>query len=227
MMTKQEIMEKSSAELTDILITSQKKAAEIKQEIDAVKGEIQTRGLKVLDERNQKFIEFFGNSIGIASVTIAQKLEILNYFRLAELFGEEFISEKVKRIPDVKYDIDTKFNQALIALVTEDYEADTTLEEALDALDATSTQRELIKKKLKGDYKKDRKVISDVLKIDERNMSYDAELFFISKIMNYQLITSFFDEKRLNEIRTELKKCILVDETVKIAAKSTKEENVV
>ncbi|MDE7433298.1 MAG: hypothetical protein K2N34_15490 [Lachnospiraceae bacterium] len=227
MMTKQQILDSSSAELTDIIIQKQREVSELKQEIDAMKGELQTRGLQVLDERNQKFIEFFGENAGIASVTIAQKMEILNYFRLKELLGAEFTEEKIKRMPsDIKYDVDSKFNQALIALVTSDYEADTTLDEALCGLDATQTQKELIKKKLKGDYKKDRKVLSDILKIDERELSYDTELFFIGKIKNYQLICTYFDENRLNEIKEELKKCVAVDETVKIAAKSIKEDNV-
>lgn len=227
MMTKQEILDSSSAELTDMLIKKQKEAAELKQEIDAMKGELQTRGLQVLDERNQKFIEFFGKNAGIASITIAQKMEILNYFRLKELLGADFIDEKIKRMPtDIKYDVDSKFNQALIALVTGDYEAETTLDDVLNELDVTQTQKELIKKKLKGDYKKDRKVLADILKIDERELPYDTELFFIGKIKNYQLITAYFDENRLDEIKKELKKCVAVDETVKIAAKSTKEDNV-
>ena len=227
MMTKQQILNSSSAELTDMLIQKQKEASELKQEIDAMKGELQTRGLKVLDERNQKFIEFFGENVGTASVTIAQKVEILNYFRLKELLGAEFTEEKIRRMPtDIKYDVDSKFNQALIALVTNDYEADTTIDEAMKRMEATQTQKELIKKKLKGDYKKDRKILADILKTDERELSYDTELFFIGKIKKYQLICSYFDETRLDEIKTELKKCVAVDETVKIAAKSTKEDNV-
>lgn len=226
-MTKQQIIKTGSAELTDILIKKQSQASELKQEIDAIKGELQTRGLKVLDERNQKFIEFFGDTVGIASVTIAQKMEILNYFRLRELLGEEFTEEKIKRQPaDIKYDVDTKFNQALIALVTGDYDAEITIDEVLSGITATQMQRELIKKKLKGDYKKDRKVLADIIGTEERELNYDTELFFIGKIKNYQLITVYFDESRLNEIREELKKCVAVDETVKIAAKSTKEDNV-
>lgn len=57
----------------------------------------------------------------------------------------------------------------------------------------------------------------------------DTELFLIGKIINWQLIEAFFDtenEDKFNKLKNEIKKCIIVDETVKIAAKSVKEENV-
>ncbi len=226
-MNKQEIMECDSARLTDILIKKQSEAAELKREIDMMKGELQTRGLKVLDERNSKFIEFYGKKEGIAAVTISQKMEVLNYFKLRELLGEAFTDEKIKRIPaDIKYDIDPKFSSAMIALITNDFESEVKLDEVLDKITESINQKKVLQKKLKGDYKKDRKTVADVLGIPESNLNLEAELFFIGKIKNWQLITTFFDEKNLKEIQAELKKCIAVDETVKISAKSTNEENI-
>lgn len=226
-MNKQDIVECDSASLTDMLIKRQAKAAELKREIDMMKGELQTRGLKVLDERNSKFIEFYGKKEGIASVTIAQKMEVLNYFKLRELLGEKFTDEKVKRIPaDIKYDIDPKFSSALIALITNDYESEVMLDEVLDKITNSVNQKKILQKKLKGDFKKDRKTVSDVLGIPESELNLDTELFFIGKIKNWQMITIFFEEEKLKEIQTELKKCIAIDETVKIAAKSTSEDNI-
>ena len=59
-MNKIDIAEKASSELIDILVVKEKEAAELKAEIDTLKSEIQTRGIKVLEERNTKYVEFFG-----------------------------------------------------------------------------------------------------------------------------------------------------------------------
>lgn len=229
-MNKEEIIESSSAELIDILIQKEKEAAELKTDIDILKGEIQTRGVRVLEERNTKYIEFFGESSGIASVQIAQKMEILNYYKLQEMLGKEFVEEKIKRVPaDVKYTVDKKFQQAITALVTDDYARGYTLEEVVEGITEDQKQRNLLLKKLKGDYKSDKKTICSVLGISDTELEMDTELFLIGKIINWQLIEAFFEtdnEDKFNKIRNEVKKCIMVDDTVKIATKSTKEENV-
>lgn len=229
-MNKEEIAAADSSELIDILIEKEKEAAELKTYIDILKGEIQTRGVRVLEERNTKYIEFFGESSGIASVQIAQKMEILNYFKLEEMLGKEFVEEKIKRVPaDVKYTVDKKFQQAITALVTGDYAMGYTLEEVVEGITKDQKQRNLLLKKLKGDYKSDKKTICSVLGVADSELSMDTELFLIGKIVNWQLIEAFFDtenEDKFNKLRSEVKKCIMVDDTVKIATKSVKEENV-
>lgn len=229
-MNKQEIIDTSSSELIDILIKKEKEAAELKSDIDILKGEIQTRGVKVLEERNTKYIEFFGESNGIASVQIAQKMEILNFYKLQDILGSEFVDEKIKRVPaDVKYNVDKKFQQAVTALVTGDYAKGYTIEEVVNGITEDYKQRNLLLKKLKGDYKTDKKTICSVLGVDDTKLEMDTELFLIGKIINWQLIEAFFDtenEDKFNKLKSEIKKCIMVDDTVKIATKSTKEENV-
>ena len=71
LMNKIDIEEIASSELIDILLAKEKEAASLKTEIDTLKSEIQTRGVKVLEERNTKYVEFFGDERGIASVVMA------------------------------------------------------------------------------------------------------------------------------------------------------------
>ncbi len=228
-MTKEEITGKTSAELIDMLIEKEKEAATVKSEIEVIKGEIQARGLSVLEERNAKYIEFFGNEAGIASVQKAQKVEIVNYFRLQELMGKEFISEKIARTPEIKYTIDKKFQQALASLITGDYAKGYTLEEVVNGITKDAKQRKLLLKKLKGDYKTDKKTICSITGMDVASADINTELFLIGKIKNWQMIEVFFnteDEAKFNKLKSEIEKCISVDETIKTAAKSIKEENV-
>lgn len=228
-MTKEEIAGRTSAELIDMLVEKEKEAAAVKSEIEVIKGEIQTRGLSILEERNTKYIEFFGNEAGIASVQKAQKVEINNYFRLQELMGKEFISEKIARTPEIKYTIDKKFQQALASLITGDYAKGYTLEEVVNGITEDTKQRKLLLKKLKGDYKTDKKTICSITGMDAASADINTELFLIGKIKNWQMIEVFFDtedEDKFNKLKSEIEKCISVDETIKTAAKSVKEENV-
>ena len=71
-------------------------------------------------------------------------------------------------------------------------------------------------KKLKGDYKKDKKTVLDVLNLQDGELDLDTELYLIYQIKNWQLIRAYFDENRLDEIVDAVKRCIIVDETAKI-----------
>ncbi len=229
-MNKEELTKMNSALITDLLVSKEKEALEVKKEIEMMKGELQTRGLRVLEERNTKYMEFFGAGVGIASVSLAQKMEILNFFKLQELLGKDFVEEKIQRKPaPIKYDVDGKFGQALIALITGDYAIGYTMDEIINGITKDEKQRNLLDKKLKGDYKADKKTLCSVLKKDELELDMDTELFLIGKIKNWQLIQAFFDvgtEEKVKKLRNELKKCILVDDTIKIATKSIKGDNV-
>lgn len=208
-----------------MLLSKQEEAALLKSEIDTLKAEIQTRGLQVLEDRNIKFCEFFATD-GIASVTMAQKMDILNYFKLKDILGEEFTEEKVKREqPDIKYTVDKKLGKALISIATDDYATDITLDEVVASLTSDTKQQKLLLKKLKGEYEADKKTLIAVLGSDSDD-NYETELYLISKVKNYELIQCFFNVSSIDDLKLlklDLKKCIMVDETVKIAAKSTKE----
>lgn len=229
-MNKEELSKMNSALITDLLVSKEKEASEVKKDIEMMKGELQARGLRVLEERNTKYMEFFGAGVGIAAVSLAQKMEILNYFKLQELLGKEFVDEKIQRKPaPIKYDVDGKFGQALIALVTGDYAVGYTMDEIINGITKDEKQRNLLDKKLKGDYKADKKTLCSVLKKNEQELDMDTELFLVGKIKNWQLIQAFFDvssEDKIKKLKSELKKCVLVDDTIKIATKSVKEDNV-
>ena len=75
-------------------------------------------------------------------------------------------------------------------------------------------------KKLKGDYKKDKKSVLDALNMQENEINIDEELYLIYQIQNWKLITAFFEEATFEETAESIKRCILVDETVKIGLRA-------
>jgi hypothetical protein len=206
---------------------------EIKKELDAVKVEVQSRGINLMDDRNIKYVKLYCD-LGTTSVTESQQMDVLNMDRLKELFGEGLIKEKVTETTDIKYKFDSKFEKALKAIFTGDYTFEYTLDEFLDEMSVKpdGKQKRLLLKKLKGDYKQDRLTLLTVLDYmkrgdDEREVEapdFDVELYYIYKIKNGELIRAFMKEEDFLHMMEEVKKCIFVESKTTIAIDYKTEE---
>lgn len=208
-------------ELIDLAAAKDKKLAECKCELDMVKAEIQNRAENTLEERNIKFTEFFGDKNSFVTVTVAQAFEILNMTKIKEIIGKELVEEKVKIKQDIKYDIDKKFQRALIAVATNDYDNEYTIEQIIDnaGFEMNTSQRSLILKKLKGEYNTDKANICKILGKTDEELSIDEELYYIYKIKNWELIRAFFDTNNFEQLADDIRKCVTVNETPKIGLK--------
>ena len=179
--------------------------------------------LHYLDDRHIKFTERAGTGRTVVSVTVAQNVDILNYPQLRNLLGTELADEKVSiKKPEVKYDIDKLFKQALTAIILDDYERNMTIEDVLDkagwCADDPKKKTSLLKK-LKGEYKADKKTVLAALNMTEDDIDIDTELYLIYQIHNWQLITAFFDEETFDETAEQIKRYVTVNETVKVGIK--------
>lgn len=56
--------------------------------------------------------------------------------------------------------------------------------------------------------------------MQENEINIDEELYLIYQIQNWKLITAFFEETTFEETAESIKRCILVDETVKIGLRA-------
>ncbi len=202
-------------ELVDMLCELDKQKKEIDVKIKKYQGELQSRGLRIIEDRNIKYKEFYGQSGAKAEISYTQSLVILNYFALRDACGNIF-DEYVKRIPDYKYIYDKKFETTLKAIFTEDYTSEMSVEEIIDkCFKADSKQKSLLIKKLKGEYKKDKKFIESILNPDS---DIEVELDYIHKAINWKLIKMYFPENTEKVIR-EIKKHLIVESTPKIGIK--------
>lgn len=202
-------------ELVDKLceLDKEKKAVDLK--IKQYQAELQARGLRILEDRNLKYKEFYGCNGARAEITYTQSLEVLNYFALKGACGEIF-DEYVKRIPEYKYSYDKKFEATLKAIFTEDYTAEMTVEDIIDrCFKADSKQKALLLKKLKGEYKKDKELLESVLSIDN---DIEVELDYIHKAINWKRIKMYFPENT-ERVISEIKKNLIVTSTPKIGVK--------
>ena len=210
-------------ELIDFAIAKKKIADLAGAELDVIKKEMQERAVSFQDDRHIKFTEWHGSDKSIASITTANSMEIKNFTKLKSLLGKEFVGEKIKEKRPVKYVVEDNFKRALIALKTGDYESKTSIDDVIDSAgwcEGNPDKKALLKKSLKGDYKKDKKAVLTSLNLSDKECDIDTELFLIYQIKNFELIKAFFDVSKLEEIRERLEGVVEVSESIRIGLKA-------
>lgn len=220
--SKEELKTMDSGRLADLVLQLKREQEDTKQEIDAAVAELQTRAERITSDRNIKFTEFHGSQ-GCCSVTTAQSFEVLNLPRLRELLGKELVDQKIAVEMVEKQKPDPRFREALTAVFLNEYNTEYTIPEIVREIASTygldSAAEQLLIKKLKGDYKKDRKALVDILGILDEEFDLDEELYYIYQIKKYELIKAFINEEQLPALTEQLKKCMIVEETVKVEVK--------
>lgn len=206
----------STGELVTKLIDMDRRRAKLVEDIDRYKAEISTRGSAALDDTNTKFIKYYGKN-GSCAVTFAEKLFIADDLRLKGLFPEGVYDKLVTVTSSVKYKYDSKLDAALKAVFSGEYLFDMTMTEylnnnALFPLHPDVKQVKLLLKKLTGDYKKDNKLLTSMF----GEGSYDEELLYIHRIRNGELIKLFLPDEGLADVIEKIKKCLTVENDVKI-----------
>lgn len=210
-------------ELIDFAIAKKKVSDLAEAELVVIKKEMQERAASFQADRHIKFTEWHGSDKSIASITTASTMEIKNFTKLKGLLGKEFVGEKVKEKRPVKYVVEDNFKRALIALKTGDYESKTSIDDVIDSAgwcEGNPDKKALLKKSLKGEYKKDKKSVLSSLNLSDKECDIDTELFLIYQIKNFELIKAFFDVSKLEEIRERLEGVVEVSESIIIGLKA-------
>lgn len=197
--------------LVDRAIMLDRKAKDTAKELNEVKAEIQYLGLEEMENKNTKYTSYFGDD-GNVKISYRQKMEIDNVPMLREIFGD-LLDDKLTRKEEIKYDLESKFKDALIAIYMGEYQ-DGNISDILDQMSLDENQKKLATKKLKGDYFKDKAIFESI----GITGSLEEELDAIRDIKNYELIEKFIDTRKysLPAIKEQLKRAISVEETLSI-----------
>lgn len=198
-----------------------------RRELDAVKAELQARGLMLIEDRNIRFVKFHAPD-GSVAVTDAQSLEVLNVDRLHELLPDGVWKQNVTETTKTDYKYKPLLERVLKAVFNGDYTFEYTMEEFLREnlpVDTDVKQIKLLLRKLKGDYVKDREVLVSVLGYDPQNApDFDVELWYIYRIRNGELIRAMLPEEFLDQTIGEIRKCLIVDSKTAITIDYKKED---
>lgn len=199
-------------------VENDQKMKALKRDMDALKAELQIRGVQLMEDHNVKFVRYYGRT-GMASVAESLTLDILNPDRLKEIVGSGVWDMKVKRTEDVKYKCNPKFEQMLKAVFTGDYTFELTLDELFEQMSIVpdEKQKTVLRKKLKGDFKKDYETLRSVLAPGDDSVSFEEELWYIYRIKNAELIRAFLPEEMLDLTLKDLRQCILVENKLSVS----------
>ena len=201
-----------------------------KRELDAVKAEIQARGLRVIEDRNTKYVKYYSPD-GSAAVADTQSLDILNVDKLKELISEGVWKQNVTETTKTDYKYKPMLERVLKAVFTGDYTFEYSMEEFVERnlpVKPDEKQKRLLLKKLKGDYVKDRNTLISVFGYENEGTApdFDVELWYIYKIKNGELIRAVLPEEFLDQTIQDIRKCLMVDSKTSITIDYDKEETV-
>lgn len=204
----------NNSTLVDYVINLDRNLKEGRRDLEKGKAEIQARGLEEMEDRNTRYVRYYGNK-GTASVMDSASLDVLNVDKLKDILTEGVFNSKVKVTTETKYKFNANLEKMLKAVFMEDYDFSYTLDEFLDKMSVPvdAKQKKLLLKKLKGNYEKDKATLISVLGYDTESEApdFDVELYYICKIKNAELIRAFLPEENLEEVMQQIRKSIIVD----------------
>lgn len=180
---------------------------ENKKQLDAIKAELQAEALQEMENKNLKYVEYFGTE-GSCAIAYKEKFEVDNLPALIQSVGE-VIEGKYTKEESIKITIDSKFKDALIALYKGEFKQHDIVK-ILKDLNLYDKDIKFALKKLKGDYFKDKELL---VSLGVRG-SIEEELDAIREQKNYELILKFFDLENLNI--EKVKQSISVEDSLSV-----------
>jgi len=184
--------------LVDEAIEIERRMKADKLQLDSLKARIQTHAFAAMQDKNLKYRRVYGSG-GYATVTYKTKFDLLNYVRLQRAVGD-IAKDHVKRAEEVKYDAKAAFKSALIAVYEGDYGKEITIEDILRGLGLNDKQIKTAKRRLKGDYNKDKALLQSFGAQGELEEELDA----IRRYRTAELVESYFGDLtplQIDEIR--------------------------
>jgi hypothetical protein len=202
-------MTKEAALLVDEGIKLNQQIKQSTKRLDQIKAELTKCAFNEMENKNLKYLQIFGTA-GCFNTAYKEKFEVDNYQGIIALLGE-VAAAKITRKEEIKYNVETRFKAALIAVCRDNYSNEMTVESILKGLDLDANAIKIAKKKLKGDYLTDKKVLESLGVTGEREEELDA----IRLAKNYELVQRFCGSLSPEQIET-LKKTIYVEEQLSV-----------
>lgn len=223
-------------ELIDMTVAATKVAEDAKSALEKYKAEIQNRGLAVLKDQNNRYCKLYGTDGNYVAVSEPQEVDVLNMERLKAAVGEGVYKETVTETTKTTYSLDKKLEKALKAIGTNDYTFEYTLDQYLGEMSVpvTAGQKEVLLRRLKGDYKADKKTMLSVLgylskgtteeEAESAAPNLDMDLYYISKIKNTELIQAYLPDEGIDWSMDEIKRSLIVTSKLKLEIAYNRED---
>lgn len=186
----------------------------IKNELDELKGFFETLATDALKDTKLKTAYYWGSNNSKISVSNSASVKIVSNEMLRQLFGKihtDFVTEKVT------YDLTAPCKRLLGMAFLGNY-TEGNIDEVIEQISADAKIQKTLKKKLKGNYEKDKAVLMSLAGIAEDEASDWA--YFAQEVINWELITQILvaanwdgtPQSAIDHIRAS----VMVDEGIKV-----------
>lgn len=196
-----------------------KLAAEAKQEIEKLKAEFQREAQELMKDKKVKQVDFWGSQNARVTVTTSETLKLVSYQFLLKAIGETLLKDFVKET--VEYKLSAPFKRLLAAVFQGDY-VEQSLDEVIAQISGDEKTRKTLKKKLKGNYKKDVEHLKAIAGLDDETAEYWA--YFVHEAANWEKILHLLEAagyKRgtaeFNEALEAIRHAVIVEEGIKVS----------
>lgn len=210
-------MEKKSKIKTyvDEFVALKQQETAIKENLEQYKAFFELQATDDLHDEKRKTVTYLGSDSNSVSVTTAQKVTITSPEALKATFGKSY---RVLLSESCNYDIEKPYKNHLGMILTDNM-LDGTLDELISSATDDSKTQTLLKKKLKGDFKKDTKNIVNILGTTEQEALDMA--YLVNELVAYNTFSQMLlaldykgDKSKALEI---LQSAIAVKESYKIS----------
>lgn len=199
-----------------------KQQAAIKEEIDELKGFFETLATDELKDTKLKTATYWGNDNTKVSVTGSETVKIVSNEMLRQLFGKvhsDFVTEKVT------YDMTAPCKRLLGMAFLGNY-TEGNIDAVIQQISNDSKIQKTLKKKLKGNYEKDKAMLMSFAGLSEDEASDWA--YFAQEVLNWEWLTQILvaadwngtTQAAIDHIRAS----IMVDEGIKVTFESEKKK---
>lgn len=173
--------------MVDEIAKWSKLAADCKKELERLKGEFQKLGTDALSDKKLKQVEFWGTGNAKVVVTQSETVKVISHTFLSQTLDymlKDFAKEKVT------YDYSEPFKQILAAICQGNY-TEQSLDEAIVQITDDEKTRKALRKKLKGNWKKDVQTLINLAGLSKEDAEHYA--YFTQEIMNYEKIVHLLE----------------------------------
>ncbi|WP_113673478.1 hypothetical protein [Vallitalea guaymasensis] len=206
--------EMSIKELVDEFTIQHKAQKEAENELERIKTELQQRGLKYLEDKNLKTVQYWGNHNNYVLVQKTEALDMLDYTNVKAILKNQ-TQNCVKPSVDYKYKFEKDFKLGMAAIFEKNYET-RSVEDILREMQFNSTQIDTIKNKLTLSWVKDK----ELLKLHKCEVDIELYLYFIHEAMKYEKLVTILKaagyEDNIYRIANDLKKSIMKKDGIKV-----------
>lgn len=200
----------------DELVKWEKLLTQAKTEYAKLKAEFLEDGTEKLETTKEKTITYHGTDGNKVEVQSTDKISVLSVPVLKDILGQtssQFIKE------EIKYSVNAKLINTLAPIATDDYKIGD-VDSFIDSLSEDDKKIKVLKKKLKGNFKKDVLFLETTLDIDKAEAEKIA--FTINELVNYKKINDLLtlvndtSDKDSTDVLDTLKKCIIAEENIRL-----------